>query len=125
MKGLFAPAVVVNNVAVAIKPNSFKYTRGVGTRNVRVTSTGGGGTKNVVTEDIESKKGMCSFVLVTTGKSKELVDQWQDNFDANTIEAVEGDVSLTFLEAVIVDDPERATGTDGEIAVSFTSRPVV
>ena len=40
MATLFAPTVLVNNVSVAIKPNSFSYKEGFGERKVRNRMSG-------------------------------------------------------------------------------------
>lgn len=123
--GLYAPAVVVNNVPISIKPNSFTYKDGFGERKVRVASTGGGSRQLVTTQDVETQKGYCKFILLTTRENADIVREWLANGSSNTIEAVEGAWSRTFQQAIVMNDPEVGTGIDGEVEVEFESEPAV
>lgn len=123
MPALFAPAVVVNNVPVGIKPNSFSYNDGFGERNVRVASAGGGSTTNVTTTNIETQKGSCKFMMLTTSENVELIRSWLANFDANVVEVSDiGGFSRTYVQAVVINNVEPALGESGEVEIQFESR---
>lgn len=125
--GIFAPAVVVNNLPVGIKPNSFTYKEGGGERKVRTASAGGESTTQIITEDVETKKGYCKFTLYSTSDNVSLFRQWQSNGSANTIEAVDNNTgfSRTFQSAIVMNDPDINLGVDGEFEVECESkRPV-
>jgi len=126
MATLFAPTVVVNNVSVAIKPNSFTYTEGFGERKVRIASSGGGATSQIVSEDIESQLSTCKFMVYSTSDNVDLVRQWQTNGNTNAIEVTDkGGFTRTFAGAIITNDPEVSLGVDGELEVEFTTRRAV
>lgn len=123
MVALFAPAIAVNDVPIAIKPNSFKYKDGFGTRNVRVASGGGSNTQSVISEDIESQKGMCQFILYSTAENVKLVRQWLFNAENNTVSSTDkGGFNRTFQKAIITNDVEIALGQDAEFQVEFESQ---
>ena len=123
MATLFAPTVMVNNVSVAIKPNSFSYKEGFGERKVRIASGGGGTLTQVVSEDIETQLSTCKFMLYSTSDNVTLVRTWQTNSDANAVEVTDKDnFSRTFANAIITNDPDVSLGVDGEVEVEFTSR---
>jgi len=125
MGALFAPTVVINNVSVGIKPNSFSYKEGFGERNVRVSSAGGGQTSQIISENIETQIGSCKFTLFSTVENVNLIRKWLANRDANAIEVVEGDFTRTFQKAIITNDPDTSLGVDGEVEIEFMSRPAV
>jgi len=125
MSGFNVVQITVNNEPVAIKPNSFKFKPGVGDRNVRQKMSGNN-IASVVTTDIETSKAMCSFTLLMEGDTVEKVVQWQDNVDANVVIGQDSETgrTYTFVRAIIVTDPEFATGVDGEVEVEFESSRV-
>ena len=126
MRALFAPTVVVNSVAIGIKPNSFSYKDGLGERNVRVASVGGGGTETIVSENIETQQGVCTFTLFSTDANAKLIRQWLFNRENNSVEVTDkGGFSRTFLKAIVVNDPEIALGQDADVEVEFQSQRAV
>ena len=126
MTTLFAPTVLVNNVSVAIKPNSFSYKEGFGERKVRIASGGGATLAQIVSEDIETQLSTCKFMLYTTAENVKLVRDWQSKGDANAVEVSDkGGFTRTFGNAIITNDPDIALGVDGEVEVEFTSRKSV
>ena len=60
---LSVPGITVNNVPIAIVPNSFKYRKGAGETKVRAASTGGGGVNSIHTEDAETKVSYMTFEM--------------------------------------------------------------
>ena len=124
---LYSPAIVVNNVTVAIKPNSFAYTEGNGERKIRVASSGGSATQNCMSEDFETAFSMCKFTVYATLDNVALVKTWLTNKDANVVQASDEltGFTRTFQEALIINNPEVALGVDGEIEVEWNTRPAV
>ncbi|MDH3325174.1 MAG: hypothetical protein OEM38_00490 [Gammaproteobacteria bacterium] len=126
MVALASPTVVVNGDVVAIKPNSLKFKEGQGDRNVRTQSTGGGAVTQVITEDVETQRGMVSFTVLTTSDAVEKSRTWQRNKEANTIEISDrGGFARSFQSAIIVSDLEKALGADQDFEVEFESKPAV
>ena len=119
MPALATPIVTVNDVNVAIKPNSFSYTDGFGERNVRTQSSGPSASENVVTENAETEHSMCKFMLLSTDDNANIVRTWLDNLDQNTVTAVQGSFSRAFRRATVINNPEIAISQDGEIEIEF------
>jgi len=118
--------ITVNGNPVAIKPNSFKYKRGVPKSKVRTVVVGNTRTQDF-SQDFEDSMGSVSFVLLPSVENEGLIDGWQDALNTNTvtdtgietISGVEQSFRRTFKNASVVDDPERAHGADGEIPIEF------
>ena len=125
MPALYDPQVEVNDTVVEIIPNSFKYKRGAGERKTRTASGGGGRLSTYNTEDITTKQGEISFMLIMTDENKELVENWQDRFDANTVRFTEAGVGGTMNNAIIQNEPQFTVGLEGEVEVIFTGDPLI
>jgi hypothetical protein len=125
MSALNVVQITVNNEPIGIKPNSFKFKPGIGDRNVR-TKMSGNNIDTVVSTDIETAKGMCSFTLLTEGDTIATVTTWQNNLDANVVvgQDTETGKTYTFTRAIIITDPEFGTGVDGETEIEFESSRV-
>ena len=119
MQALANPIVTVNDVNIAIKPNSFSYTDGFGERNVRPQTNGPNVVENVVTENPETELSMCKFMLISTDDNANIVRTWLNNLDNNTITAVQGSFSRSFRRGTVINNPEIAISQDGEIEVEF------
>lgn len=119
MAAISTPTVVLNNIPVAIKPNSFSYTEGFGERNVRVASAGGSAKETIITENVETQMSMVKFMLYTTSDNLTLARELAANLDANTIEVSDNGFTRTFSRAIIVNDFEIAAGVDGEFELEF------
>lgn len=122
---LYVPQVVVNDIPVYIKPNSLKWKAGYGERKTRVGSAGAGRREVYNTEDIETQFGYISFVLYTTTGNVQLIEEWQENFDTNTVSFQEKGIERTMNRAIIQNDPENAAGVDGEVEIMFQGAPLV
>jgi hypothetical protein len=121
---LGAPTVQINNVTVAVKPNSISYKKGYGDRNVRSESAGGNSIETVMTEDAETKKSMFKATFIMKQSMDALLDEWMDNGNTNTIRMSQGSFSVPFRKMAVVGEPERITGADGEVEVEFCGQPV-
>lgn len=119
MPALVNPTVVVNNVPIYIKPNSFSYTEGAGERKVRPKTSGPGAIKNVITEDVETQFSMVKFTLLSETEAVDFHKDWLDRLDQNTIQATLGDFDRTFNRAIITTDTEISFGQDGEFEIEF------
>jgi hypothetical protein len=119
------PSVIINNEVILIKPNSLKYTSGLGEFKVRTESAGGGEVQTVAAKDVSTQIGKLSFSLEPTTENANLVRGWKSNFNNNAIEVVDTDSGFTgtFTNAVLVNDPEMALSSDGEISVEWQSDP--
>jgi hypothetical protein len=117
------PVVEVNDVVIAIVPNSIAYKEGQGNRSVRAQSAGGNAIEIVTSEDAETKKSMCKFQLENTAGNLNAVKQWMSN-QTNTIRLSEGDVVVPFRQMVVTEEPERSIGADGNLEVTFEGAPI-
>ncbi len=125
MAALNVIQLTINNEAIGIKPNSFKFTTGRGERTVR-TKMSGSNLSTVQSSDVETQVSMCKFTLLSETDTTAKLTEWQDNFDSNVVIAQDADGNTyTFTKAIITSDPEISAGVDGEVEIEFTSSPVV
>jgi hypothetical protein len=126
-RALTTPSIVVNNEAIAIVPDSFKYTPGVGEINMRAQSGGGGNVQMVKSINAETKKSTAKFALMPTKKNIDYIDVWQDNGrgDGNGIEASDGPFAVAFRNMYVTNDPERNLSSDGTIEIEFEGSPII
>ena len=122
-KTLANPTVEINDVAIAIKPNSLKLKSGKGDINIRPQSAGGNSIQIVKTDNAETKKGMVTFSLFNTKQNIDAVKSWQDSEDGNTIQLSEGDFIQSFRQMFVMTDPEISLGADGELEIVFEGLP--
>ncbi len=122
-------AVLVNDEVVAINPNSLSFKEGFGSRTMRSASIGQGKVEQVYANDAESAIGMVKFELPTTPANIGLVRSWLQLENANVVgiagSTSEGDVTKTFTQAAVTNDPENNIGADGNIEVEFHSNKAV
>lgn len=123
--GFSNPSVVINNVPIAIMPDSFEFEDGAGVINVRAMSAGGGLIQTVHTEDLKTKMGKVKFELAVTLQNRQLISSWKDNIGANVIVAIDNlgnqvvgsNMSLTI-------EPNYKASADGKVAVEFSGDPL-
>jgi len=125
MTALSVPTVMVNGEPVGIKPNSFSFTEGFGTRTTRMKSTGGGSKVIINTRNIETEFSVCKFTLLSEDISASRVREWLSKGDTNVVRAVEGTFQRTFNQAHITNDPEAALGVEGDTPLEWASKPAV
>jgi hypothetical protein len=121
--GLSNPTITVNNVAVSILPNTFKYNEGLGQAKVRAESAGGGAVTTVYSQDVSTKIGKCQWEMSNTPSNIEAVRGWKTNANQNAITATDGTFSRSFAGAVVVNDYVVEAGVDGKIQVEWESAP--
>lgn len=119
------PSVVVNNVGVAIVPNSLEFTEGLGEQEILVQSAGGGVVQQVFSDNVETSLGMVKFSMRSTVDNINLVRAWKSNRNRNAVTVTatndDGTLTRTFTNAAIVNDYSVGLASDGVIEVEFKS----
>ncbi len=119
MAAIATPTVIINNIPIKYKPNSLTYGTGKGERKIRVATGGGSVKETIVTTDIETAFSTVKFMLYTTSDNVELVDEWIDNLDSNTVQWTDVGISRSVTNAVVVNNPDISMGVEGEFEVEF------
>lgn len=116
------PTIEVNDEIIAIVPNSLSFKEGIGDKNVRSQSAGGNSVDPVITENAETKIGMCKFKLYNTAVSLALATDWTNRF-GSSIRIYEQDFNISFRDMVVTTEPERLIGADGDLEIEWMGRP--
>ncbi len=123
-------AVIANNEAVGIMPNSLSYTEGFGEQNVRAVSIGDGKVEQVFARNLETAFSMLKFNLPTTPENIDLARSWKAAGNGNvfqiagkTTDGVE--VTKTFTQAVVINDYEVNIGTETDIEIEIRANSAV
>lgn len=119
------PSVTVNNIAIAIVPNSVTYTEGLGEQTTRTQSAGGGSVQVVYSQNAESKLSMIRFELINTAENIALIRQWKANTNNNAISITDTGFTRTFTNASINSNYEVNLGSDTTIALEWMSNPAI
>ena len=121
--------VLVNNQAIAIVPNTLVFTEGQGEQTIKAASIGGGQVEQIFANDIETNFSMVKFELYATKDSIEDTKSIKANLNNNVVQIFgntpEGSVTRTFTQAALLNDPEKALGTDTTIPVEFKANPAI
>lgn len=122
-----APQLMLNNVNIAIIPNTFKYTEGLGEQTMKTASAGGGSVVQVIADDASKKKSKCEFQFYADASLIALTKTVKQNLNRNIISGVDpqSDWSRTFQQAILVNDYEIETGPDGKLTLQFESLPCI
>jgi len=113
------PTVLINNLSVAIVPNSCTYTEGKGEQSVRVQSAGGGSVQSVLSNDIETNLSMVKFDMSATAENIETILTWKNNANANVISISGNGLTRSFANAALTNDYEVSLGNDSVISLEF------
>lgn len=124
--GFSNPSVVINNVPIAIMPDSFEFEEGSGVINVRAMAAGGGSVQSVHTEDLKTKIGKVKFDLAVTLTNRQIIGTWKDNIGANVVIAIDNlgnqvignNMSLTI-------EPNYKASADGKVSIEFAGDPLI
>jgi len=126
---LSSPSVIVNNVPVAIIPNTLVFNEGLGEQNMRATSSGGNEVEQVYSDNVEMRSGKVKFEIAPTIENIALARAWKLNRNQNLVQVsgrtADGTLTRTFSQAGLLNDYEVPLGADTNIALEFTSRPAV
>lgn len=121
--------VTVNNVPVAIMPNSLVFTEGLGEQNIRAASVGGGQVEQIYSNNIESNFAMVNFSIPATVDNIAAARTWKSNRNQNVVQiqgqTPEGSVTRTFTQAAILNDYEVALGSETDVPIEFKANPAV
>lgn len=119
-------SILVNNETIAYTADSLSWKDGFGDYAVRNAIVGGGQTEQIFSKDLATKVGMVKFTVPTTAENEALKRAWKSNDNNNVVELV-GPIGSGFTKiftlAMILDDPESGSATDGNIEIEFNSNP--
>ena len=122
-------AVRVNNELWAVVPNSVVFTEGQGEQEIKAASVGGGGVEQIFVNNIESNFSMVRCEVYSTVDSIRDVKAVKANLNQNVVQiegaTPEGRITRSFTQAAILNDPEKALGTDTTITVEFKANPAI
>jgi len=124
-KVLANPTVVANNNPIAIVPNTFTYTEGLGEQQIRVQSGGGAALEYIASDDVTTKKSMFKFEMLNTAENIELAREWKQNANQNVFSVSEDSFSRTFVQSIVTNDYEVSLSSDGNIALEFNAATAV
>ena len=119
------PSVIINNLAIAIVPNSVVYTEGFGEQNQRVQSAGGGSVETVFSNNVETNLSKVNFSVYPTESNIEALRSFKAAENANAISIVSGGFSRTVNSAALTNDFEVNLGADTTIDVEFMGTKAV
>lgn len=129
MEQLSNPTVMVNNVQVAVTPNSVMYDEGLGEQSIRAASTGGGGVEQIYSRNVETEFATVKFDMPATVDNIKLQREWKVNKNQNLVSitgrTAEGDISKTFTQAAVLNAIEVALGVDTNISIEFKANPAI
>lgn len=124
-KVLSNPTVVANNNPVAIIPNTFTFTEGLGEQEIRVQSAGGNSLEYVGADDVTTKMSTFKFEMLNTEQNIASAREWKENFNQNIFSVSEDNFSRTFTDALLMGDYEVALSSDGNLALEFKAATAV
>jgi len=117
------PTIVINNIAISVRPNSVKFTDGKGEQSMRVQSSGGGNTETVLSKNVESNMSKLMFEMINTATNIELARGWKNNGNTNAATLTGEGLSRSFNNMSILNDYEVDLASDGVIAIEMTGDP--
>lgn len=100
------PTVLINNISVAVVPNSVSYTEGKGEQMVRVQSAGGGSVQSVLSNNVETNLSTVKMSLFPTAENIALILTWKNNANANAISITGSGLTRSFTNAALTSDYE-------------------
>lgn len=120
-----APTIIINDIPIAVVPNSVTYKKGLGEINVRAASVGGGAAISVHNENIENKFGMVKFQIYATDDLIQQFPTWKELIGNNVVSGVDRrGIPFNLLFASFINDPEIPATSDGVIDVEFHGDPM-
>jgi len=117
------PSISVNDITIPVVPNSVEFDEGLGEQSVLVESAGGGQTSIVISNDVETNKGMIKFSMRSTPENIENARNWKKNPGANVVEfSGVGDgraINRTYRQSAIINNYTVPASADGVIELEF------
>lgn len=125
------PQVIVNNIPLAIKPNSLSFTEGFGEQILRAASAGGKSVVQVLADNVEDNFSEIKFSLDNTISNIEQARIWKSQPGQNGIvvtgTVTEGSVTTNFRrvfnKASLMNNYEVPLGSDVSLDLEFKSDP--
>ena len=117
------PTLVINNIAIPVRPNSVTFKEGKGEQNMRVQSAGGGNTEIVYGANVETNISSLMFEMINTAANIELARGWKTNLNANAGTLTGQGLSRSFNNMAILNDYEVQLSSDGVIAIEMSGDP--
>lgn len=117
------PTVLVNNVPIAIIPNSMTFTEGLGEQNVEPQSAGGNQISTVYSEDVSTRLSTVKFSLANTEQNILQAREWKLNGNNNAIVITGTSFTRTFTNMASTSDYEIGLGSDTNIDLEFKGDP--
>ena len=121
------PTVIVNNIHIAVVPNSVSYTEGFGAQTMRIRSGGGGAIETVYTENVETNYSKIKFGIHSDVPYLELARGWKVLKNANVIELLDNQLEFNriFRFCALITDYDIALGQDSTIELEFHGTPAI
>lgn len=119
------PTLIINNLGVAIVPNSTTYTDGFGEQNQRAQSGGGGNVEVVFSNNVETNVSKVNFSVYPTAENLDLLRSFKARENRNAINITSGDFSRTINSAALINDYEANLGADTTVDVEFVGQKAV
>lgn len=117
------PTVVINNIAIPVRPNSVKFREGKGEQSMRVQSAGGSNTETVFSNNVETNMSALMFEMINTAANIELARGWKTNGNTNAATVTGVGLSRSFNGMAILNDYEVDLSSDGVIPIEMTGDP--
>ena len=125
------PQVIINNIPIAIKPNSVSFTEGFGEQILRAASAGGKSVVQVLADNVEDNFSDFKVSLDNTIENIELARVWKSQPGINGIictgTVTDGTSTANFRrvfnKASLVNNYEVPLGADVSLDLEFKSDP--
>lgn len=125
------PQVIINNIPIAIKPNSVSFTEGFGEQILRAASAGGKAVVQVLADNVEDNFSDFKVSLDNTIENIELARVWKSQPGRNGIictgTVTDGTTTTNFRrvfnKASLVNNYEVPLGADVSLDLEFKSDP--
>lgn len=122
-------SVLVNNDLVAIIPNSFSFTEGLGEQAVRAASAGGAQVEQIYSDNVEMRYSTIKFDIPGTVGNIAKAREWKQNKNQNLLQmagkTVDGNITRTFSQASLLSNYDIPVSSDGKISLEWRSSPAV
>lgn len=126
-RAISTPSVIINNLPIAIIPNSLTFTEGFGEQTMRTQSAGGGSVDVVYSVNAESLMSKVTFEIINTDQNIALARNWKSNSNDNAISLIDSRTGFArnFSNMALTSDYEVSLGADTTITVEFMGNPGV
>lgn len=124
---LSVASVTINNVSIAIVPNSLTYDAGEGEINVR-SAMSGGRAVSVHTINAETRISKVTFEMYNTSELDGQISEWKQNIGGNVISFIStvngSPTTRDFTGMSLINPVERMISADGTISLEWSGDPM-